>query len=309
MEARGISIEHRSNLRLGARAASQPSTSDANTSTFDDPREPLAVRFEVLARGDVRKLRGHNPSLVLPFQSSPVAVTLRGLPAATRLDETMWLLVPAGQLATLRSTDGDVSVVTLSPYPILEARMREVYRGEVEPKTIRRLLATPCVLPRTRWVHELAHRYLFERYHCRKSRNDATRFLEVEILKEWYFVRRDSERESLGRRAHHEADDPLIARALQWIDEHLGERVTVANLARATHASESALLRAFRRALRQAPATYLRTRRLDEAMKLLRTGRMAVREVAERVGYTSFTAFSHAFRARFGEVPSSFVPC
>lgn len=247
-------------------------------------------------------------------------MTTRGLPPGLLVDDGSWLLVPAGQPLTLKTVSRTARTLLVSPHPLLETLVRATYPGQVDPSRLQRFLGAPRCLPRTRWVHEIAHRYLFERHQCKKGPNDATRFLEVELLKEWYFVSLDEGRERLAggqalrdhedhdRRPHLEVEDPLVERALRWIDTHLAEPVTMAALRRATHASDSALLRAFQRELRQAPATYIRTRRLDEAMFLLRTGRLPVGEVAGRVGYGSFAAFSQAFRARFGAPPSSFVP-
>jgi transcriptional regulator GlxA family with amidase domain len=66
-------------------------------------------------------------------------------------------------------------------------------------------------------------------------------------------------------------------------------------------------LRAFKRELGCTPGEWWRTRRLDEAMLLLGTGRFTVSEVAAQVGYENPTSFSHAFALRFGRAPSSFV--
>lgn len=51
-------------------------------------------------------------------------------------------------------------------------------------------------------------------------------------------------------------------------------------------------------------AGYVRARRLDESLLLLKTKRYAAGEVATTVGYKNFAAFSQAFRARFGMKPS-----
>ncbi|GEL23870.1 hypothetical protein PSU4_28240 [Pseudonocardia sulfidoxydans NBRC 16205] len=54
----------------------------------------------------------------------------------------------------------------------------------------------------------------------------------------------------------------------------------------------------------ETPAGYLRRRRLERARDLMRTRPSpAVHEVGERCGFASPSAFSRAFRARFGETP------
>ncbi|HEY8076796.1 MAG TPA: AraC family transcriptional regulator, partial [Labilithrix sp.] len=105
-----------------------------------------------------------------------------------------------------------------------------------------------------------------------------------------------------------ESGTGLVRRALGIVDEHLFEADVLARLARACGASESTLLRAFKREIGQAPAAYVRARRLDESMLLLKSRRYAVGEIALMVGYRTFAAFSHAFRGRFGVRPSDVRP-
>jgi AraC-like DNA-binding protein len=97
-------------------------------------------------------------------------------------------------------------------------------------------------------------------------------------------------------------------RALDVLEEDLFASWTVSALAKRVHASESTLLRAFKRELGVAPSGYLRMRRLDEALLLVKAGRHSIGAIAERVGYATTAAFDHAFRGRFGSPPSAFVP-
>jgi AraC-like DNA-binding protein len=92
------------------------------------------------------------------------------------------------------------------------------------------------------------------------------------------------------------------------MEEHLFEPFAMAALVRACGASESTVLRAFRRAHGIAPIAYMRQRRLAEAMQLLESGRYAVTEVATRVGYETPSAFAAAFSRQFGVPPSQVRP-
>lgn len=80
------------------------------------------------------------------------------------------------------------------------------------------------------------------------------------------------------------------------------------DIARTCGSSESTLLRAFRRAFGVPPTTYVRNRRLEEALLLLESGRYTVSEVAVRVGYANLSAFTVAFRRRFRTAPSDVKP-
>jgi len=168
-------------------------------------------------------------------------------------------------------------------------------------------LRGPQLLPRTVWVHEIVHRYVFERYVLGEHESLATQFLETEILKEIFFLFRDREagadRASLVRKY-----GAPVERAIAHIESHLFAPCSMPELAAHCGASESTLLRAFRKELGCTPAAYWRTRKLDESLVLLRGGRHSVAEVAAEVGYDNTTAFGHAFRIRFGQPPSTFRP-
>jgi AraC-like DNA-binding protein len=169
-----------------------------------------------------------------------------------------------------------------------------------------RWIAKPSLLPRTVWLHELLHRYVFERHALGKHQNLATEFLEVELAKEVFYLFRDrdagDERASIVR-----TYSTSVSRALAYIEAHLAGDVDVAVLAKVAAASASTLLRQFKTELGVSPAAYWRNRKLDEALLWLRGGQ-GVAEVATRAGYENPTAFGFAFRRRFGKSPSTFRP-
>ena len=96
----------------------------------------------------------------------------------------------------------------------------------------------------------------------------------------------------------------LVAVSFDGLEKHLFEADVLRDLPRAIGASPSTLLRTFRRELGESPLAYVRTRRLDEALMLLKSRRLRVSEVSALVGYRNFAAFSHALRERFGLRPS-----
>jgi AraC-like DNA-binding protein len=166
------------------------------------------------------------------------------------------------------------------------------------------VIRTPCVFPRTRWVDELSHRYLFEREVCGKHTSAAARFLETELAKETYFFGQE-QLEGHARASVARDEDDVARRALEWMDERLFEPFSLSDLARRSGTSESTLLRAFRRETGGTPAAYLRERRLEEARLLLESRRFSIGEIARRVGYSNLAAFTAAFGRRFGHPPSA----
>jgi AraC-like DNA-binding protein len=241
------------------------------------------------------------PSLVVTIESSLARAGM------TTLDPSCVLVVPRRTALALTTPGAASRVAVLGLGPgVLAAVEREYTQLGVERRRFERWLARPAVLPRTVWIHELVHRYVFERHALGVHDNLAVRFLEIEIAKEIYFLFRDrdsgTERSTIVR-----AHSQPVARALRHIEAHLFDECSVARLARHAGASASTLLRAFRTELGCSPGAYWRNRKLDEALIALRAGR-SVAEVATRVGYENPTAFGFAFRRRFGRPPSAFRP-
>jgi AraC family transcriptional regulator len=91
-----------------------------------------------------------------------------------------------------------------------------------------------------------------------------------------------------------------------YIEGNLFEPIDLSRLCEAVATSESTLLRAFKRELEQTPFAYIRNRRLEEAVLLLRAGDHQVRDVAILVGYEDLSAFGKAFRKRYGVGPRNY---
>ena len=292
------------------RSTNSTRAAERTGSTRPEPEphdEPLALSVHVGAADDELRLVLRRPSIVLPLQVGVVSVD--GVASeggsAVLVDRARFVVWSAGRHRA-RVVSPTVRLLVLGLHDALVARVVALY-GDVgvDPKRFARFLETDHVLARTTWVHELAHRYLFERQVCARHASDAARFLETELTKEIYFLLRDreddAERTSLVRQY-----GPTVQRAVAFVEEHLFDRdLGVTAIASAAAASESTLLRAFKREMGCAPTTYVRARRLDEALVLLEAGALSVGEVASRVGYESLTAFSQAFRQRFGKAPSS----
>src|SRR5699024_5260783 len=66
-----------------------------------------------------------------------------------------------------------------------------------------------------------------------------------------------------------EPGDGTIPRALEWASEHLQQSLTIERLAAVAHMSERTFVRDFAAATGTTPAAWVRTRRLDEARRLL----------------------------------------
>lgn len=244
------------------------------------------------------------PSLVVSLEVSSVDVAVE----RTRivLDRTACLVVPRKSRLRFSSKASANRVAILGfGESLFDSVARRYRKLGLDRARLERWLGRPESLARTVWVHEIVHRYVFERHVLGANDNLATRFLEVEILKEIYFLFRDREAGQERAIAAQRYSAP-VERAIAWIEAHLFEPCGMAELAKRAGASESTLLRNFHRELGCRPGEYWRTRRLDEALVLVRAGGHSVAEIATRVGYDNPTSFGHAFHVRFGRPPSAF---
>jgi AraC-like DNA-binding protein len=246
-----------------------------------------------------------SPSLIFPLEATVIELEAAGL-RAQRIDRGRFALLPARVRARVISRSPAPKVVTLILDGAERARMLRAYAEHVTAATFDRVLCEARLLPRTRWVDELVHRYLFERAVCQRHDSEAARFCETELVKELYFLGAEQLDRHTRANVTHQGSS-LVERARAHIEAELFAPLSTAALARACHASESALLRAFRRELGVAPTAYARQRRLDEALLLLESGRYSVGEVAERVGYRGQAAFAAAFHKKFRQAPSRVV--
>jgi AraC-like DNA-binding protein len=99
--------------------------------------------------------------------------------------------------------------------------------------------------------------------------------------------------------------DPRIGRAMQLIHGDIAQRWTLMRLAHEAGMSRAAFAATFTRQVGQSPLAYVRAWRLTIARAALAEDRSDVATVAAKVGYTSQSAFGHAFRRAFGVSPKA----
>ena len=89
------------------------------------------------------------------------------------------------------------------------------------------------------------------------------------------------------------------------IERHVAHPLQVADLARIAGLSVARLHARFVVECGQTPMDYIRSRRLHKALSLLRDTALPIGEVAERVGYSSQSAFAAAMSREFGASPGA----
>jgi len=105
----------------------------------------------------------------------------------------------------------------------------------------------------------------------------------------------------------HRTDPAPVRRALELIEGHYPEPLTITDLASASHISVRRLQAGFRRHVGMPPMSYLRRFRLDRAYELLCGAdpeTTSVTEVALTCGMRHLGRFAAEYNRRFGEPPS-----
>lgn len=99
--------------------------------------------------------------------------------------------------------------------------------------------------------------------------------------------------------------EPRLGKALRAMHADVAQPWTVARLASVAGMSRAAFSAAFTHRIGQPPLAYLRAWRLTIARAALMRGDTTVALAASTVGYTSQSAFTHAFRRAFGCPPKA----
>lgn len=101
-------------------------------------------------------------------------------------------------------------------------------------------------------------------------------------------------------------EDPMIVRALRFIQQHATQGIVVDDVLQQVPISRRYLELQFRRLLGRLPAEEIRRIRLDRGRELLAQGELSVEEIASACGYAGATQFGVAFRKRFGVTPLAY---
>lgn len=100
----------------------------------------------------------------------------------------------------------------------------------------------------------------------------------------------------------------VVQNAMNFIEDHLAERITMEAVAKAVHMSVRSVQQGFRDELGMTPMSYVRERRLvrvhEELTDAIPSDGVTVTQVAERWGFHHLGSFAVEYRKRWGEAPS-----
>lgn len=93
---------------------------------------------------------------------------------------------------------------------------------------------------------------------------------------------------------------------LQYMDKHLGDKITLNNLASVVNIHPNYLARLFKEQFGMAPIQYINLQRIHVAKKLLENNMPSIKAIADQTGFESPYYFSQVFRKHTGLTPTEF---
>lgn len=106
--------------------------------------------------------------------------------------------------------------------------------------------------------------------------------------------------------AHEQMPDERIHNVVAFIDERLGQELSVESLARVACLSPSRFAHLFRERTGMAPVKFLELRRIEKARHLLLTTDLSVQQIGRLAGFPNAQHFSIRFHKLTGQSPRSF---
>lgn len=101
-------------------------------------------------------------------------------------------------------------------------------------------------------------------------------------------------------------DDAALTELLAWIDAHLGQKLSLDELASRAHMSRALFTRRFRDATGLSAHQYLTRRRVEVAQRLLRDTDQDLAWIANETGFSSQSHFTAWFREVTGSTPGRY---
>lgn len=102
-------------------------------------------------------------------------------------------------------------------------------------------------------------------------------------------------------------ENALVSRTLQYVADHVYEKLSVESVAKEIGISASHLTALFHRQMQISPGEYIRRVKLEESKCLIREGKLNFSQIAAALHYSTIHHFSRQFKDNFGISPSEYA--
>jgi len=90
----------------------------------------------------------------------------------------------------------------------------------------------------------------------------------------------------------------------EYVEKHLSERITLAQIAEHVHYSRSYITEQFQKSTGMSVAAYIFERRIERAKEYLMQNQLTISQISERLGFSTVQYFSKCFKDAVGVSPS-----
>jgi AraC family transcriptional regulator len=106
--------------------------------------------------------------------------------------------------------------------------------------------------------------------------------------------------------AHSGLTQRQVRTIIDYLESHLSDKTTIAELSALLDLSRFHFIRAFKKAVGMPPHQFIMHRRVERARELLADHDLSVMEIAERTGFNGGAQLTRAFRQIVGTTPTAF---
>lgn len=103
-----------------------------------------------------------------------------------------------------------------------------------------------------------------------------------------------------------QSNDNNVVKMIKYIDEHIGERITLSAVSEHVHLSREYTASIFKREMGKTVIKYVNERKMLIAKSLMREENISLYEIAQRLGFDNYGYFSRCFKKHFNTSPKQF---
>jgi AraC-like DNA-binding protein len=189
------------------------------------------------------------------------------------------ILLPPGTLRSRVGLDEEVSYVSFN-FQLNEGVLLpdKLFLSSVITEDIRTLLSA------------FSQTHISPLYHSEQKAQNLLNYILFEILDVLYY----------------ESNDKNVSTIIKFIDEHMGEKITLSMISDHVHLSREYVAYIFKRETGKTIVEYINERKMLLAKDMIQNGNITLGEVAERLGFENYGYFSRCFKKHFNTSPKSF---
>ena len=102
-------------------------------------------------------------------------------------------------------------------------------------------------------------------------------------------------------------ENRLVKDIKDYIEKHISERITMAQISEHVHYSRSYIAEQFQKSMGMSVAAYISERRIEQSKEYLVQGKLTISQISERLGFSTVQYFSKCFKDAVGVAPSHYA--